>query len=230
MNRDEQHLLDTLLGQLNQSAASLAPDSKDPDAVRQIQASLGQNPDAVYLLVQRHLLMEQALNAAQARIRALEGQASSGNFLGGGQTNVHGQPMGNQAPQPAAVAAPTPNTAQARAGGSFLGTAAATATGVLGGALLFEGIEHLMHGGMGGYGEMPTEVTNVTENVYNESPLDGNAAGSPADPGMGDSGMGNPVIGDASNGADWGDGNDVFTGDASDFFGGGLFDGGDDWV
>lgn len=226
MNRDEQHLLDTLLGQLNQSAANLAPDSKDPEAARQIQAALGQNPDAVYLLVQRHLLMEQALNAAQTRIRTLEGQAnSSGSFLGGGQANVHGQPIGGQTSQPSPVAAPVgaqaANTAQARAGGSFLGTAAATATGVLGGALLFEGIEHLMHGGMGGYGEMPTEVTNVTENVYDMPPQDVSADASAAS---------NPDIGDASNMADWGDSNDVFTGDASDFFGGGLFDGGDDWV
>jgi len=233
MNRDEQHLLDTLLGQLSQSATGLTPDSKDPDAARQIQASLGQNPDAVYLLVQRHLLMEQALNSAQARIRTLEGQASSGNLLGGGQTNVHGQPMGNQTSQPTPAAAPVTaqatNTAQARAGGSFLGTAAATATGVLGGALLFEGIEHLMHGGIGGYGEMPAEVTNVTENVYNvppqDVPIDSGAANTPGNMGSGDLGMG-----DASNAADWSDGNDVFTGDASDFFSGGLFDGGDDWV
>lgn len=231
MNRDEQHLLDTLLGQLNRSTASLAPDSKDPEAARQIQDALGQNPDAVYLLVQRHLLMEQALNAAQERIRTLEGKTTgSGSFLGGGQSNVYGQPMGNPAPQPTAaagpVAAPATDTAQARAGGSFLGTAAATATGVLGGALLFEGVEHLMHGGMSGYGGVPTDVTNITENVYNMPPQDipmDTSAASNSD--MGDLGMN-----DASNAADWDDGNDVFTGDASDFFGGGLFDGGDDWV
>jgi hypothetical protein len=49
-------------------------------------------------------------------------------------------PWGGAAPQPGAWSAP-------RAGGGFLQSAMATAAGVAGGALLFEGIEHMMGGG-----------------------------------------------------------------------------------
>ena len=47
-----------------------------------IQKALAQQPDAPYLLVQRAMLLEQALNQAKAQIAQLQGQ--SGNFLGGG--------------------------------------------------------------------------------------------------------------------------------------------------
>lgn len=225
MNTQEQQLLDKLLQQLQQAAADIPAGSKDAEAVREIESALGQNPDARYLLVQRHLLMEQALNAAQTKIRELESRSGGNSFLGG-QNNVYGKPLGGTA-APAATSStpvnPTPATARGGMGGSFLGTAAATATGVLGGALLFEGIEHLMHGGMGGYdtlaGGMPTEVTNVTESFYGSDPQD-MQADLPNDTGM--DGLGNTT--QVS-------GNDFFSGDDGGFFGdGGFFDGGDDWV
>ncbi|GGG92685.1 DUF2076 domain-containing protein [Silvibacterium dinghuense] len=63
------------------------------------------------------------------------------------------------------------------AGGSFLRSAATTAAGVAAGALAFEGIESLMHGGErgfgggygGGYGAPPVEETIINNNYGDDS-------------------------------------------------------------
>lgn len=278
MNAQEQTLLTGLLHNLDQAAEQLAPQAKDADAERLIRQALSERPDIGYLLVQRHLLLEQALQSAQARIKTLEqtvpqaGSTGSGGFLGSapataGAANVYGQPMWGAsagrweetrpAAAPAAsVSAPTSPPSPAQGGSSFLGAAAATATGVLGGALLFQGIEHLMGGGHGllggngGWGgnAAPTDVTNITENFYDTG------SSSASDPmAGGDSGWSNtPLDGGSSNGLDTGfddpssnpinpqtAGQDDWSGQtASDDSGdsGGLFDGlfgdgGDDgWV
>jgi uncharacterized protein len=71
-------------------------------------ATCERQPDAAYLLVQRALLLGQALDAAKARIAALErGQARSNQgFLNSGTS---GWSAANQAPS-AAGAAPVPPT------------------------------------------------------------------------------------------------------------------------
>jgi hypothetical protein len=61
---------------------------KDPEAEALIQRAVAQQPDAAYLLVQRSLLLEQALNNAKGQISALEtqlSQARSGQQGGGGK-------------------------------------------------------------------------------------------------------------------------------------------------
>lgn len=185
MNTQERALLTNLLNNLKETANGATNLAKDPEAAQMISETLTAAPDSAYLLVQRHLLLEMALERAQEQIKTLQSGAS-GSFLGGvstpgsspssAQTNAYGQPVGRAEPTPT-YAAPASAPAAARpsfGGGSFLGTAAATATGVLGGALLFQGIEHLMGGGMGGStmaGNLPTEeVTNITENFYGSSP------------------------------------------------------------
>jgi hypothetical protein len=50
---------------------------KDPEADALIQRAVAQQPDAAYLLVQRSLLMEQALNNARDQIAQLENQVRS---------------------------------------------------------------------------------------------------------------------------------------------------------
>jgi hypothetical protein len=50
---------------------------KDPEADALIQRAVAQQPDAAYLLVQRSLLMEQALNNAKDQIAQLENQVRS---------------------------------------------------------------------------------------------------------------------------------------------------------
>jgi hypothetical protein len=58
---------------------------KDPEADALIQRAAAQQPDAVYLLVQRSLLLEQALNNAKGQIAQLENQLRSGQQDGDGK-------------------------------------------------------------------------------------------------------------------------------------------------
>jgi uncharacterized protein len=168
MTLQESRLLQDFLDQL----AQVRSVHKDPEAQAMIQKALAQQPDAGYLLVQRAMLLEQALNQAKAQIAQLQGQ--SANFSGGGSA-------WNQTPLEPSRTAPLPRNAQPaqqpRSGflsggtGSFLGSAAATAAGVAGGAFLFQGLEDLFgHHGGGFLGQdAPGEVIeNVTVNNYDE--------------------------------------------------------------
>jgi uncharacterized protein len=140
----------------------------DGEARELIDGLVGQQPLAPYLLVQTALVQESALKGAQARIANLEAklaQASTGtapeaprrSFLSG---LLGGEAPGRQAypsasaPQPAAPATAAPGPWGSRGGPSFLQSALSTAAGVAGGALLFQGIEHML-----GYGGSP--FTNV---------------------------------------------------------------------
>lgn len=262
MNTQEHSLLTDLLNNLDQAASQLAPPAKDAEADQLIRQALAARPEIAYLLVQRQLLLEQAMQNAQARIQQLEQAESAskstdrGSFLGGavgassGAANVYGQSMSNPAPvrQEQAVnsaasgaAAATPPPRPGALGGSFLGTAAAAATGVVGGALLFQGIEHLMGGGWGG-NTVPADTSNITENFYgtDASPASDamNAPGSGwsntstgADSGFDDPAS-NPIdpsssgLGDGVDQAAWDD-----TGDSGGLFDGLFGDGGDDgWL
>ncbi|WP_045726643.1 DUF2076 family protein [Xanthomonas sp. GPE 39] len=182
MTPQEQQLLEDFLARLR-SASGVA---KDPQADALIHARLADQPDAAYLLVQRSLLLEHALEAAKAQIAQLQ-QATpppppATSFLGQG-FNAAPPPLPS-APAPAApgwrerlfgggAATPEPAPAPAAARGpSFLSTAATTAAGVAGGMFLFEGVESLLggrHGGFfggGGGGQQEVVVENVTNNYY----------------------------------------------------------------
>src|SRR4029077_12220787 len=78
MTLQESQLLQEFLDQL----AQIRGVRKDPEAQAMIQKALAQQPDAPYLLVQRAMLLEQALNQAKGQIAQLEGQ--SGNLSSGG--------------------------------------------------------------------------------------------------------------------------------------------------
>jgi hypothetical protein len=170
MSPQDSQLLQDFLNQLVQARGV----AKDPQAEEMINRAVSQQPDAAYLLVQRALLMQQALNNAKAEIAALQNQ-----LRGSGQ---QGQPAfldpstwGNsgasrpsasqpQTPQPSyqqPYQQPYPGSMQAQqqapssggflrgAGGGMLGNIAATAAGVAGGAFLFQGLEHLLGGHAG---------------------------------------------------------------------------------
>jgi hypothetical protein len=172
MNSEERKLLTEFLDQLQQAKGL----PKDPDAESLIAAAVSRQPDASYLLVQKALLQEQALNNAKAQIAQLQSQleqartrsaAPRGGFLGQDPWAASPRPA-PAAPWPAATA-PQPGPS---ALGSFLGTAAATAAGIAGGAFLFQGLESLLghHGSGGGFldsaGLSPDRVENVTINEY----------------------------------------------------------------
>lgn len=203
MNQQESQLLQNFLNQMVQARNV----QKDPEAEAMIASAVARQPDAAYLLVQRSMLMEQALEAAKAQIAALQNQVQAPNrgFLDSANAwGNHPAPVARQAPpqapyggapqlqpqagyqpQPPQYAPPpqaaSPGLFGGRAG-SFLGSAAATAAGVAGGAFLFQGIENLLghHGGSGfmnpqaagGFGQ-PIENTTVN-NYYID---DSNASG-----------------------------------------------------
>jgi hypothetical protein len=173
MTPQEQQLLEDFLQRL----ANAGGVAKDPQADALIRQHLAGQPDALYLLVQRSLLQQQALENAKAQIAQLQSQVSSqqggGSFLGGQQPAWGATPPPYPPQQPAAApswrdrlfgSAPAQPPAAAP---SFLSQAATTAAGVAGGMFLFEGIESLMGGHHGGGflgGGQPSVIENITEN------------------------------------------------------------------
>lgn len=136
MNDLEREQLTALLNRLTQ--VQLA--SRDAEAERLIREAVARQPDAAYLLVQRVLLQERALQAAHDDLRRLQAAPAGASFLGdttwGGQARL-------VAPPPVATGAG--GTASSGAPG-WLGTVATTAAGVVAGSFLYQGIEHLLAG------------------------------------------------------------------------------------
>jgi hypothetical protein len=171
MTPQEQQQLEDFLQRL----AAVRGAAKDPQADVLIQQQLAGHPDALYLLVQRCLLQQHALDSAKAQIAQLQAQAGGGSFLGG--QNAWNQPQQPVPPPMPQQAAPTwrerlfggaaPQQAPSAAP-SFLASAATTAAGVAGGMFLFEGIEGLLGGhhggGLFGGGGQTQVIENITEN------------------------------------------------------------------
>ncbi len=141
---------------------------KDPDAEALLNDGLARDPDALYKMAQTVLIQNLALNQARAQIDQLRQQpvvqqpARATSFLGSLLGHRDPAPPQYQAPQyapPQYQAVPQYQAApqqvvygQPTSGaGSFLRSAATTAAGVAAGALAFEGIESLIHGGHGGF-------------------------------------------------------------------------------
>jgi len=155
MSPQERALLQEFLTQL----VEIRGVEKDREAEQLIQRAVAAQPDAAYLLTQRALLLQQALDSAKAEIARLQ-QTSAGNagsFLAGGNawgheatasrpaSSVSGRPISPSQEAPVPPQQQQPVT-RSPFGGSFLGQAAATAAGVAGGAFLFQGLEHLLGG------------------------------------------------------------------------------------
>jgi hypothetical protein len=171
MTPQDSRLLQDFLDQLARTQAG----AKDPEAQDLINRTFARQPDAAYLLVQRAVLLEQALKQAQAQIAQLQQQSPP--------------PAPGYAPAQAMPPAPQPTSPW----GSFLGNAAATAAGVAGGAMLFQGLGHLFgHEGQSAGAGMPGEsIENVTVNNYGSDhdsakPAADDSAGDSADPFDGD--------------------------------------------
>jgi hypothetical protein len=195
MNTQEIQPLESFLNQLVQARGV----AKDPQADSLIAAAVAKQPDAAYLLVQRALLLEQALNGAKAQVASLQSQLQAaqsppargfldaeawGNSSSAAPRPTAGAPAVPAAPtyiQPGAMPPQAPVASPGFFGGGLggtLGTVAATAAGVAGGAFLFQGIEHMMHpGGASGFMNQsgmasltpPVESTTVN-NFYGADP------------------------------------------------------------
>jgi hypothetical protein len=162
MQSEERELITGLFGRLQPFESQ----PRDREAEALIKDLAGRQPAAPYLLVQTVLVQEQALKAAQERIAELEAKAgaapAASGFLGsapkiGPWGATGGAPAAPAAGRPAVPPTRSPLQAavapQQGGGGSFLRSAMATAAGVAGGALLFEGIRNLMGSNPGPFGQ-----------------------------------------------------------------------------
>ncbi len=140
MTPDERNLLQQFLSDLEATRGA----AKDPDADNLISGTLRSNPDAAYLLVQHAILADQALQAAQQRIEALEQQQAPTqapvSFLAGGQPVQPSSQSGywdQPPPQPQSPLSPGGGL------GGFLRSAGTMAAGVAGGEFLAQGLSNL---------------------------------------------------------------------------------------
>jgi len=168
MSPQDTQLLENFLNQLIQARGL----PKDPEADAMIQKAVAYQPDAAYLLVQRALLQQQALDNAKAEIANLQrqlqgGQQSSGRFL---DPNAWGNSAGQrqqaqaydtqaagqgypqqqyqQPSQQPSLSSRASNFFRGGMGGGGMGGAlgniASTAAGVAAGAFLFQGLGNLL--------------------------------------------------------------------------------------
>ncbi len=170
MTPQERQLVDELFDRL----AKLESTPRDTDAERAIADGLRRAPHAVYALVQTTLVQDEALKRASARIQELEGgepQEQPRGFLdsmrdalfgheerrgsvptvrpaGQGSSGVWGS--GQAAPPPPPGYGSYAAQPVGTGGSSFLGTAAASAAGVIGGAMLMNGIRSMFGHSYGG--------------------------------------------------------------------------------
>jgi len=158
MTPQEQQLITELLARLKQTPAQ----AKDALADQLIRRGVTDNAEAPYRLVQTVLIQEMALSQAQHRVAELENR-------------------GVQANAASSAAPASPPTAPAAAPGmmspapsGFLRSAAATALGVVGGQMLFQGIESLFgqHAGsiLSGQSIQPALSETVVNNFYGDQP------------------------------------------------------------
>src|ERR1700746_727092 len=166
MTPQESELVDELFNRL----AQLETAQRDPEAERLIADGLRRAPHAVYALVQTRLLEDEALKRANARIEELQVQTSAApepeqrpasfldsmrEALGGraphgsvpsvraaGAHQSRGQQLQPGYPRPMPLSG-SPGAPGFGSGGSFLGTAASAAAGVIGGALLLDSIRSM---------------------------------------------------------------------------------------
>jgi len=184
MNLQEREQLTLFLQQLTLAQAG----HKDAEAEALIRDASARQPDAAYLLVQRAMQLEQALQQTQAQagklqseIEQLRSGARSG-FLD--QGNAWGRPAAvpfapgaaphtlvqTQAQPQAQTQLQAPQAAAPAAsswGSGMLGNVATTAAGVVAGSFLFQGIGNLMghHQTGAGFGAGASQPAPVAENT-----------------------------------------------------------------
>ncbi|MBN9486500.1 MAG: DUF2076 domain-containing protein [Alphaproteobacteria bacterium] len=162
MQSQERDLIQGLFDRLKAYEAQ----PRDPEVERLLAGLLAGQPGAPYLLTQTVLVQEHALKAAQDRIAELEAKATAAaakpGFL---ESAPKIGPWGAAPAAPAAAPVPARLPMQAApafgapAGGGFLRSALATAAGVAGGALLFDGIRNLLGHSGSPFGALDTSAS-----------------------------------------------------------------------
>ena len=131
MTLEERDQLQNFLRQLLLSRAT----PKDVAAETLIKQACSQQSDALYLLVQRAMASELALQGAMAKNAELQTKLDQVGAASN-TTASQSEALNNSPPQPA-IAAPS------LWGSGMLGSVASTAIGVVAGSLLFESIQDL---------------------------------------------------------------------------------------
>lgn len=144
MNSNEKVMLEKFLEQLKNTQAN----PKDLDADKLIADSTRNNPDASYLLVQRALGLELALQATQKQLtelQAVKAQTNQSSFVTDPNSwgRASGSPSTNAGLQVTNTNALSPNQPSAW-GTGLLGTIATTAAGVVVGSMLYQGIQNML--------------------------------------------------------------------------------------
>jgi uncharacterized protein len=175
-----------LIAELFERLSSLETTPRDPAAERAIADGLARAPNAIYPLVQTVLVQDEALKRANDRIQELEsGSADAPNenpgfldsmrgALFGRDTTARGSVPSVSSSRPSETRpSETMQTMQGAptapyagyggpppvmgGGGSFLGNAASTAAGVIGGSLLLGGIRSMFGEHRGAFGASEPE-------------------------------------------------------------------------
>jgi uncharacterized protein len=141
MTPDEKELLQKFLNELNNTSVQ----QKDPDAYSLITESAKKQPDALYLLVQRSMGLEMALQVAQKQMAELQSNSSAklaSSFLS--DNNAWGRQAVPAGAQAQAQAQARPGAQPSAWGSGMLGAIATTAIGVVAGSMLYQGIQSMM--------------------------------------------------------------------------------------
>jgi hypothetical protein len=130
----------------------------DREAERLIRAEVAAQPNAAYILTQRVIVQDLALQQARARIDELETRLRQAGLATGGPG----------APASGAPSAPAQQTGGRSGVGDFLRTAAAAAAGTIGAQLIYDGLRNWAAGhsgsgpgflgGLGAGGYMPGDA------------------------------------------------------------------------
>ncbi len=156
MTPQERELLSAFLQQMTLAQAG----QKDAEAEALIREAAARQPDANYLLVQRAMGLDYALQATQAQLAKLQSEVdilrpgAQSSFLS--DPNAWGRPKPTPTPTASPASAPLAPTTLSRAapaaaapasswgGAGILGTVATTAAGVVAGSFLYQGIQGMM--------------------------------------------------------------------------------------
>lgn len=149
MPRDEREQLVRFLEQLAQAQAVC----KDDEADALIRSTCARQADAAYLLVQRAMLLEQAVQNSKSEIARLQSEleqarnASTAAHATPGFIDANSwgnSPAAKTTSAPSLAPAPSALPAASAWGSGMLGTIATTAAGVVAGNFLYQGIEQLL--------------------------------------------------------------------------------------
>ncbi|WP_031435613.1 DUF2076 domain-containing protein [Methylomarinum vadi] len=188
MNTQEREKLSQFLQQL----VDVKLTEKDQEADKYISSAISNQPDATYLLVQKCLIQDQALHAAQVQIADLQQQLrQQKNATASGSDFLHNDPWAtpkkeNSVPGADSYQVPSasdnanfsrmsPQNPGAGFGSSFLGNIASTAAGVVAGSFLYHGIGNLLghHGSPSSWDQSAADEQvgeqTVINNYYGDS-------------------------------------------------------------